>query len=96
MKKKVEAKTGKATVMKELNKVQTETQEDVGEAALYDQPTCNVGVNAGITKNLGNYESLKVGVSLNMPCYPDEIEDVYSAAKKWVDDKMDSIVAQLG
>lgn len=36
-----------------------------------------VRVNAGSTKNLGNYESLRVDVSITVPCYPEEIDDVF-------------------
>lgn len=31
-----------------------------------------VGVNPRLTKNLGNYESLQVGVMVTLPCAPDE------------------------
>jgi hypothetical protein len=36
-----------------------------------------VRVNAGMTKNMGNYESLRIDVSLTVPCYTEEIEKVF-------------------
>jgi hypothetical protein len=36
-----------------------------------------VRVNAGTTKNLGNYESLRVDVSITLPCYAEEIPTVF-------------------
>jgi len=36
-----------------------------------------VRVNAGMTKNMGNYESLRVDVSLTLPCYPEEVDKVF-------------------
>lgn len=36
-----------------------------------------VRVNAGMTKNMGNYESLRVDVSLTVPCYTEEIDRVF-------------------
>lgn len=35
-----------------------------------------VRVSAGVTKNLGNYESFRCDVSITMPCYPEEVETV--------------------
>lgn len=36
-----------------------------------------VRVNTGITKNMGNYESLRIDVSLSIPCYPEEVDQVF-------------------
>ena len=39
-----------------------------------------VRVNVGMTKNMGNYESLRVDVSLTIPCYTEEIDKVFAMA----------------
>ena len=44
-----------------------------------------VSVKAGATVNLGNYESARVDVMVSIPCYVEEIDDVYPKAKEWVD-----------
>lgn len=36
-----------------------------------------VRVNAGMTKNMGNYESLRIDVSLTVPCYTEEVDRVF-------------------
>lgn len=45
----------------------------------------NVSVKAGATVNLGNYESARVDVMLSVPCYIEEIDEVYEQTKDWVD-----------
>lgn len=45
----------------------------------------NVSVKAGVTVNLGNYESARVDVMLSIPCYVEEIDAVYEQTKDWVD-----------
>ncbi|NOQ30171.1 MAG: hypothetical protein GQ570_03515 [Helicobacteraceae bacterium] len=97
---KSEIKQGKAsidTTMKTGSEVVSEssTEEAVGDPKGYSEPTCNVGVSVGVTRNMGNYNSVKVQVSLNMPCYIEEIDPVYEFTKEWVDNKVDTIVAEL-
>ena len=72
------------------------TSEVVGEVKT-DQPTCNVGVSMSFTKNLGNYESLKVSVSLFAPCTPtaEDIEATYEQVKGGVDGKVSEVQAEI-
>jgi hypothetical protein len=49
----------------------------------------NISIKAGITINLGNYESGRVDVMLSMPCYPEEINEVYEDVKSWVDSRIE-------
>lgn len=53
-------------------------------------PMANVGVRASRTFNMGDYNSVKIEVSLNVPCPVDEneIEQTYVFAAGWVDQKM--------
>lgn len=90
--KKVQAK-GKVDVT-HPDKSTSESEEVVEEKA-FEQPTANVGVAFATTKNLGNYESLKVSVSINLPCYVDEIDEVQSFAAKWVNKKMEQVMDDL-
>ena len=46
-----------------------------------------VGVERGLTINLGDYNSTKVSISLYMPCYAEEVEDTFALVEKWVEDK---------
>ncbi|AUR81173.1 hypothetical protein Ares1_0039 [Vibrio phage Ares1] len=58
----------------------------------YTQPVANVGFNCSMTKNLGDFNSLKVGVSLHLPCYVHEIGETYDHAKKFVEDKLNEVM----
>lgn len=64
---------------------------------LIQEPAANVGVTIGLTKNLGDYNSIKVSVSLHMPCppTPEGIEDIYAVVLEWVDGKITAIDNEL-
>lgn len=49
----------------------------------------SISVKAGVTINLGNYESGRVDVMLTMPCYPEEVDEIYETVKQWVDARVD-------
>jgi hypothetical protein len=42
----------------------------------FESEPAYVRVNIGTTRNMGNYESLRVDVSISAPCYPEEIDKV--------------------
>jgi len=69
-----------------------ETTEEVGEALMSSEPMCNVGVTCGITINTGNYNSVKLQVSLHAPSPPDEIDEVFDFVEGWVDKKLQSMM----
>lgn len=75
----------------------TDEQQVVGEDILIEGPAANVGVTCSITKNLGNYENVKVQVSLHLPCRldADEIEETYKQCKEWVDEKIGEINEEI-
>lgn len=78
-----------------------ETQEVLGEAK-FTGPVAMVQVSMSMTKNLGNYESLKFTASITMPCEADgeEIEETYNNCREWVDSKVNAfneeVSEQLG
>lgn len=51
-----------------------------------------VRVNAGVTKNLGNYESLRIDVSVSVPCYVEEVAQVEKRVAAMVADMLDAEV----
>jgi hypothetical protein len=59
-----------------------------------DEPMANVGVKLGRTKNTGNFESLRVDVSLFMPSATDKksLNKTFKKCLKWADDKMDEVL----
>lgn len=54
----------------------------------FETNPATISVKAGATVNLGNYESARVDVMLTMPCYIEEIDDIYPKVKEWVDAKL--------
>ena len=73
-----------------------ESEFPLEPVTLKDAPI-NVGVSIGYTKNLGNYESLKVNVSLHVPCENTlEAADIaFSTSQEWVDKKMAELLETI-
>ena len=55
----------------------------------------SISVKAGLTINLGNYESARVDVMLTMPCYPEEVNEVYEDTKDWVDSRVEHVSKEI-
>jgi hypothetical protein len=51
-----------------------------------------VNVTGGQTLNTGNYESVKISVSLTIPCAKDEIDDAFEFASSWVSEKIETSI----
>lgn len=75
---------------------ETETVEKVGDPKLYDQPVCHVRVGGSITRNLGDFNSAKLEVHLEVPCLPNEIDGVYDYATEWVSTRIQAAEESLG
>ena len=95
--KKKEQIKGKTEVLDNEGNVIDTQEEVVAEIETDDKPMANVGVKLGTTKNLGDYESLRVDVSLFMPCEPKKkaINKTFDKCFAWVDDKLDSIMKDV-
>lgn len=64
-------------------------------AQVFDGPNCNVGYKMGYTKNLGNYESMRIDITINVPANYDQLEDAFEFAKEWADEKMNAVVKEI-
>lgn len=53
-----------------------------------ESPPAYVKAGAGLTLNLGNYESLRVDCSVSIPCSPTRIQEAYDIASQFVSDKI--------
>ena len=87
-KKVLEKKDAKAKTTIQFPDKSTAESEQVVESAVFAEAPCNVGVQASMTLNLGNYNSVKIGVSLHMPCLEKDLDTTFEKAQKWVDTKM--------
>lgn len=75
-----------------------EVKEKVVELApvISDKPMANVGLKVGWTKNLGDYNSMRVDVSLYLPCdtEQDEIDKTFEKVSVWCDLRMGEVMAE--
>jgi hypothetical protein len=77
------------------------TREEAGEDMIEvtvppkDVPLAEVGVSSSMTLNMGNYESVKVGISISLPTVLPELEEAYKAAKNLVDSKLNAEVNDI-
>lgn len=60
-------------------------------------PMAFVEVSMGLTRNLGNYESVRIHVGLTLPCpaTPEEIDNAYHEAKGWVDTHIEQVSSEI-
>lgn len=63
-----------------------------------DIPQAHVTVGLSATRNLGDFNSLKVTVQLTRPCAdtPEAIEQTYQEASYWVEQKLNAELAEEG
>lgn len=54
-----------------------------------------VRVGNGVTKNLGNYESLRLDVSISMPCYREEVDAVFTKLSEQVGKMLDTEISKF-
>ena len=73
-----------------------EEQVEVAEVKHSKQPMANIGYGLDRTINLGNYESLKIHVTIHVPSIvsESEIEENYAFCKKWTELKMDEVTKE--
>ena len=72
-------------------KVYDETDQEV-EVLRSEFPegveVAHVGVSAGMTVNLGNFESLRIDCTVRLPCLPEDIDATYEVAAEFVSTKI--------
>ena len=70
-------------------------REEIIEITPFEGETACVSVDGGMTVNMGNYESCRVGVMIAMPCYPEEVEAVHKVVSATVEKVMQEEVGEL-
>lgn len=85
---------GKTTVQTEhrirKETINETTKQETHEAGYFPpgvEPAL-VRVSAGSTINLGNFESMRIDVSVTLPCRVEDIDDTYLQASEFVSEKM--------
>ena len=64
-----------------------ENEETIAVHKFVTEPGA-VGLSAGMTVNLGDYESVRVEVTSHMPCYREEEEEAWAFVKDKVEKRL--------
>ena len=88
-KKKVVATHG--TVSEVENDKITQTK---GKVLKFEGDPAVVRVSVGATLNTGNYTSLRLGVDVSLPCYPEKIEETFKKAEKFASHHLTQMIAK--
>ena len=86
--KKVEKVEGKSTKAIRRKIYGEEEEELSDEVHVFETEPAYVRATAGVTKNLGDFESLRLDVSITLPCYAEDADKTYLAAADWVYDRL--------
>jgi hypothetical protein len=68
--------------------VEEEGDEGIIAVHRFETEPANVSVDYSLTMNLGNFESARISVSVQIPCYREEIDDAYEFASAWVEQRI--------
>jgi len=95
----VVAKVGRVLVERHFTKagklVDSDGSEELLEVKTFLAPPANVGVGYGATINLGDYNSAKVNVLVNVPCYTEEIDGAILFASGVAEKRVRREVAEI-
>jgi hypothetical protein len=58
-------------------------------------PVAHVTHGGRLTLNMGNYETAQVTVEVTLPCYPEELDVAYKAARSFVEQRMNAEASAL-
>jgi hypothetical protein len=83
-------KEGKVVTKETEDEIMLDIELPHPEASL-----AQVGFNARMTINLGDFESVQLGVSCVLPCYVEELSEAFVAAKQFVDLKLNTEVGAV-
>jgi hypothetical protein len=60
------------------------------------QVLAEVGMSAGFTKNLGDFNSARIDVHLKMPCRVSDIDSAFVFVNEWVDSRIQKFQEEIG
>jgi len=72
-----------------------EIVEQVIEIGVFEGPTAKVSLSGGATVNMGNFESVRVEMGIELPCYMEEVADVHRILQATIEAKLKSEVDEL-
>lgn len=77
--------------------VEEEHTEKVGPALNYEGPVAEVMFKAGITRNMGDYNSARIDVALTLPCEPTapDLDVAFAYSRSWVDERLQDLLSEM-
>lgn len=91
-------KQAKATVTQQhADGAETTEEEALGEMAVDPHNHCMVEISVGMTRNLGDFNSMKFHVGITLPSLAEEdaLEATFASGKEWIDNKVNAINAEI-
>jgi len=73
---------------KSQNGEQNQTDEEVVAVHVFQTASAKVRVSMGLTVNLGNFESARCEVGVEIPCYREEIDDATHFARDYCEARL--------
>ena len=70
-------------------------KESTIEIGSFEGPTAVVRISGGATVNMGNYQTSRVEVGIEVPCYPEEVPEVYRTVQATVEAKLKAEIDEL-
>jgi len=90
---------GTLTVTQTYKKGQVVTNEDRDDTDIEIKPfvtdTARVSFTQQHTLNMGNYESVKIGITCTLPTYIEEIPEALTTSERIVNDELGRLVGEL-
>ena len=71
------------------------TSIEVVHTHVFDGPVARVHRAYGLTLNIGNYESARFDIRIEVPCYLEDVDNADLWAKKWVEDRCEKEIANV-
>jgi len=90
--------SAKMTVTKTLRlnrETTTEERDELLQVQTFATEPALVHVSVGVTKNLGDFNSLKLSIGVTKPCYPEEIAETQKDVQTFIEQQIKKEVKSL-
>ncbi len=75
--------------------ISEEHGEEVIDVIDFQAPFSRIRVSEGYTINIGDYQSARIDMSLEVPCYLEQANDAYTAARVFLEEKLKDILKDV-
>lgn len=75
--------------------VSEKTDDKMIRVGIFQTATTKVSISKGLTINLGSFESARVTVGLDIPCYVEEAKEIEAVVNQMVEDRIQAEVLEI-